>query len=436
MNILIDNGWYENTPKDWNIERMKNIMSPKNERSKTGEEELLSVTINNGVVRRKDYLNDEEGGSRSETLEGYKLVNKNDLVNNIMKMSFRCLGVSKFEGIVSPAYSVFSLNKCKISPVYLNYLLRINLYILEFRKLSKGIQESRMRLYDDYFLAMKVIVPPLIEQRTISQHLDQKTQKIDSLIEKIEEKIELLKEQKSSLINKYTTEGLYPNVEKRNSGIEWSGEIPKHWEVKKMPWISFFQEGPGLRNWQFVDKGTPVVCVTNITPEGLNFKKYKRNISNEEYFQQYKHFTVQKNDLLLASSGNSFGKICQYKGEFDFPFILNTSTIRIRSLNEEIIKTKYIYFLIQSEVFQNQIKILITGSAQPNFGPTHLQQVKIPVPSIKEQEEIIIYLGEKLDTLNRVIEKESKKLILLNEYRESLISSVVTGKIRITEDML
>ena len=108
---LIDKDWYENTPKDWDIERMKNIMITKEGRSLTGEEELLSVTIKKGVEKRRDYLEDEKGGSRSETLIGYKIVDKDDLVNNIMKMSFRCLGVSKYNGIVSPAYSVFCLKK-------------------------------------------------------------------------------------------------------------------------------------------------------------------------------------------------------------------------------------------------------------------------------------------------------------------------------------
>lgn len=158
------NEWYEPTPAEWSIQRMKNIMSPREERSLDGEEELLSVTINEGIIKRSEYLNEDEGTSRADSLVGYKVVSPTNLVNNIMKMSFRCLGVSTHEGIVSPAYSVFELNQSKVDPSYLNFLLRIDRYIAEYRKLSKGIQESRMRLYDDFFLAMKVIAPP--PQRT------------------------------------------------------------------------------------------------------------------------------------------------------------------------------------------------------------------------------------------------------------------------------
>lgn len=187
------NEWYEPTPADWSIQRMKNIMVPREERSAHGEEELLSVTIHGGVIKRSEYIDEDDETSRADSLVGYKIVSPTNLVNNIMKMSFRCLGVSAHEGIVSPAYSVFELNQSKVDHSYLNFLLRIDRYVAEYRKLSKGIQESRMRLYDDFFLAMKVIVPPLDEQKRISHYLDKKTSLIDSLINKIEKKSNYLK---------------------------------------------------------------------------------------------------------------------------------------------------------------------------------------------------------------------------------------------------
>ena len=92
--------------------------------------------------------------------------------------------------------------------------------------------------------------------------------------------------------------------EYKDSNIEWIGEIPEHWDVRKMKNLIFFQEGPGLRNWQFTDDGIKVICVTNITEEGIDFSNYKKFISEEEYKQIYQHFTVNKGDLLLSSSGN------------------------------------------------------------------------------------------------------------------------------------
>ncbi len=390
---------------------------------------LMTGDLNDGDIlntRRKITLNALD---QYPTLRQYP---KNCLVIAMYGATIGKLGLLKISSTVNQAACVIQFSETHDPKFWFYLFLSKREFILS---LSCG--GGQPNISKETVKSLRFNVPNLIkDQILISKYLDKKTEMIDSLIKKIETKIELLKEQKTILINQLVTKGLDQNAEMKDSGIEWIGIIPKPWEVKKFSWVCFFQEGPGLRNWQFVDKGIPVVCVTNITPEGLNFEKYKRNISSEEYLKIYKHFTVQDNDLLLASSGNSFGKICQYQGEFNFKFILNTSTIRIHSLDEEIIKTKYIKFVIQSDVFQNQIKVLITGSAQPNFGPTHLNQVKISVPSIKEQEEIILILENRLEITSKLIFNQEKKITLLNEYRQSLISSVVTGKIPITEDML
>jgi len=138
----------------------------------------------------------------------------------------------------------------------------------------------------------------------------------------------------------------------------------------------------------------------------------------------------------MASSGNSFGKICSYDGEFDFRFILNTSTIRLHSLDENQILTSYIKLIVQSEIFQNQIRILITGAAQPNFGPTHLSQIRIPIPPIDEQKSILLKTENTISNVEKMIDKEICRINLLVEYQNSLISSIVTGKVRVTEDMV
>ncbi len=196
--------WIGDVPKHWKIERLKYLLKVRNNRSETGEEELLSVTINNGVVRRRDYLgNDEEHISRADTLKGYKIVFKNDLVNNIMKMSFCCLGVSKNDGIVSPGYSVFEIDQSRLIPTYLHYLLRDPRYVAEYRKRSKGIQESRMRLYDDFFLDISIPVPSLTEQSKIVNQID--NENTSKLIELENSKIQELKEYRKSLISSVVT---------------------------------------------------------------------------------------------------------------------------------------------------------------------------------------------------------------------------------------
>ena len=119
----------------------------------------------------------------------------------------------------------------------------------------------------------------------------------------------------------------------KDSGVEWIGKIPSTWEKRKFKWDIFYQEGPGLRTFQFTERGVRVICVSNITEHGIDFETtHTRHISQKEYEEKYKHFTVNDRDILLSSSG-SIGKVSRYFFDGE-PVILNTSTIRIHSSNK------------------------------------------------------------------------------------------------------
>ena len=197
--------WIGEIPSKWKTTRLKYIFKLREEKTDTGEGELLTVTITKGIVRRRDFIKKGDHLSRSKSLKGYKVCYTNDLVNNIMKMGFRCLGISDYNGIVSPAYSVFSFINNKNKPMYWDYLLRTDLYVTEYKKRSKGIQESRMRLYDDYFLDIVSIVPPHQEQQQIVDYLDKENSKLDKLIDIESKRIKLLKEYRQSLISDVVT---------------------------------------------------------------------------------------------------------------------------------------------------------------------------------------------------------------------------------------
>ena len=247
-------------PSHWEVVRIKYLTKVRKEISINGKEELLSVSESKGIVKRRELTNNDENLTRSENLSGYRIVKKGDLVNNIMLVWKRGLGVSQFNGIVSPAYSVFSFNK-NCFPKYFNYLFRTDQYITEFTRFSTGIIKSRLRLYDDSFGNIFSHLPTLKEQQLISKYLDERTQKIDLLIEKIEKKIELLKEQKTVLINHYVTKGLDPNMEMKDSGVEWIGEIPKSWEFKKLKYFSEIIYGISPSEKTYNDEGIGTLLI-------------------------------------------------------------------------------------------------------------------------------------------------------------------------------
>jgi type I restriction enzyme S subunit len=195
--------WIGDIPCHWKLMSNKYFTQPRKNKSETGVEELLSVSEYHGVIPRRNIRVGEEHLTRSESLEGYLKVKKGDLVSNIMLMWKRGLGVSEFEGIVSPSYSVFSF--IDSNPRYFHYLFRTDQYVSEFRRNSTGVIESRLRLYDDKFGSIKSHYPPLSEQQQIVEYLDKQTQKIDLTIEKETQRIELLKEYRQSLISEVVT---------------------------------------------------------------------------------------------------------------------------------------------------------------------------------------------------------------------------------------
>lgn len=211
----------------------------------------------------------------------------------------------------------------------------------------------------------------------------------------------------------------------KDSEIEWVGLIPEHWEKRKFKWDAFYQEGPGLRTFQFKEAGIRVICVSNITDTGIDFKTtHTRFISEDEYQEKYTHFTVEDEDILLSSSG-SIGKVSRYFSDGQ-PVILNTSTIRIHSIDDLTFNDSLVPFLLRSEYIQIQLKFLMTGGIVNNFGPSHLGQLIHFLPPPEEQTQIARYLDYKTAKIDALIAKKQRLIELLEEERTAIINQAVT----------
>lgn len=184
------------------------------------------------------------------------------------------------------------------------------------------------------------------------------------------------------------------------------------WEMVKIPDVLFFQEGPGVRNTQFTNTGIKLLNVGNINNGELNLDATKVHISQEEAFGRYSHFLLDEGDLLIASSGivvdNFHNKITWVKKEH-LPLCLNTSTIRFKTLNSQLLDLRFFSYFLKTKAFAKQLSKLITGSAQLNFGPSHLKQIQIPLPPMAEQKRIAALL-DAADALRR------KDQALLQQY--------------------
>ncbi len=313
----------------------------------------------------------------------------------------------------------------KINSNFLYWLMVSNFTQSVIQKMKDG--QGVPHLFQSDLRKFWIWTPPLPEQTAIAAFLDRETARIDALIAKKKRLIELLAEKRAAVISHAVTKGLDPDAPMKDSGVEWLGEAPAHWEVKRFSRIAFYQEGPGLRNWQFTSSGIRVICVTNITDQGIDFTNYEKFISNEEYKACYTHFTVQHGDLLLSSSGNSWGKVAEY---VDIePVILNTSTIRINEHPSCVVDKSYIALFLKSTPCREQLGLAMTGSCQPNFGPSHLSKVYIAYPPKDEQLEIFQSINSRLYKINKLLDKNQAAIAKLQEYRTALITAAVTGKI-------
>ncbi len=197
------------------------------------------------------------------------------------------------------------------------------------------------------------------------------------------------------------------------------------WINEELPNVCWFQEGPGLRNWQFTKSGIKVINVTNLVNGFLDLDRTDRHISLEEFHKMYEHFEIDENDIVVASSGNSYGKVAIVRKQ-DLPLLMNTSVIRFKPLKD--IDYNFLLAFLKSYLFKDQIDLLTTGGAQPNFGPAHLKKIFISLPKSPEEQKAI---GEILSNVDLEIVGLEIKLEKQKQLKQGMMQSLLTGKIRL-----
>ena len=417
--------WLGEIPEGWNILRGKYIFSEINQRSSTGSEVLLSVSEYFGVKPRSESFLDDEFISRAESLEGYKKCSVNDLVINIM-LAWKCgLGVSKYDGIVSPAYSVFRFFE-SIYPDYMHYLYRTEIYNLYFKSRSTGIIDSRLRLYPESFLDIKTLIPSKSEQQTIAQFLDYETAKIDALIAKQEQLIALLKEKRQAVISHAVTKGLNPDAPMKDSGVEWLGQVPEHWETPKLNYITS-RVGDGLHSTPKYEDCTGYYFINgnNLVDGSIVYKFNAKEVPESEYINNY----IPLNDkTVLLSINGTIGNVAIYTGE---PVILGKSAAYI--MCSDAISVVFLSIYFTSSQVRKYFDLEVTGTTIFNLSLNSLRKMPICLAPLNEQLEIEQFCMTQKAKYQKLIENAERIIKLLQERKTALISAAVTGKIDVRD---
>lgn len=286
--------WLGEIPSHWELLKSKYLWKETFENSTSGKEDLLSVSQYTGVTKSK-------ADSRSESLIGYKIVHKDDLVINIMLAWLGGLGVSNDEGVVSPAYCTYKLIR-DYNPKFLHYLYKTPMYLAEFARHSTGVVPSRWRMYTDDFGQVVSLLPPVGEQDAIVRYLDAATSKIDKAIAMQQKMIDLLNERKQIIIQNAVTKGLDENVEMKDSNCKFLGKIPSTWEVCKTLYVLSMPitDGPHTTP-QLYDDGIPFVSAEAVSCGNgyIDFSHIRGYISDSFYNECCKKYIPQRDDIYI-----------------------------------------------------------------------------------------------------------------------------------------
>ena len=413
--------WIGEIPKDWEIIRTKNVFTQRKDivGINSSSTQLLSLTTK-GI---KEVEIGSTSGKVPDSYDTYQLVKKDNIVMCLFDLDCSAVfsGLSPFEGMISPAYKVLTVQD-GFTPKFYDYWFN---YIFDGRKymfLSKNIRYS---LTYDEFAALGIVNPPLLEQKAIAEFLDRKCGEIDELIAIQDRMIEELKAYKQSVINEAVTRGLNPDVALKDSGIEWIGEIPQHWEVKKVKYIvDSLSKGNGItKDDVSIDGDIPCVRYGEI------YSKY--NYSFKECFSVTKtelHKSpcyLYKGDILCAGTGEiveEIGKNIVYLGEK--PCLAGGDIIVIRHKHNP----SFLNYALGSNYAQTQKSKGKAKLKVVHISATQIGNILITLPPLSEQQEIANYLDTKCEEIDSLIALKQTKIEQLKEYKKSLIYEYVTGK--------
>lgn len=412
-------------PERWNIKRIKFFARTLvGGTPSTSELDYWNGTIPwipSGKLQNCDIYNADEFITESGLRESAtKLLPKDTTVLALTGATCSNIGYLKFSTTANQSVVGIINNSEAMSRFLFYYLISQREQILSERKggAQSGINEKDVR-------NIVTLVPKLDEQKTIIYFLEDKIAQVDDLIAKKERMIELLKEERAAIINQAVTKGLDPKAEMKDSGIEWLGNVPKHWKIKRLKYIVKPKLEYGANEVAELDdiELPRYIRITDFDEDGNLRQDTFRSLPEE----QAKDYLLCEGDVLFARSGATVGKTFQFKdytGKACFAGYL----IKARP-NQELLLSDFLYYFTRSNAYENWKNSIFNQATIQNIGADKYAVLPLPLPSVIEQNGIVKLINHKTVQIDKQVALEQKSIELLKEFRTALISEVVTGKI-------
>lgn len=416
--------WLGEVPSHWELGRISTYFTERRTKVSDKDYPALSVTKLGVFPQWENVAKTNDGDNR-------KLAKKGDFVINSRSDRKGSSGIAKQDGSVSLINIV--LQPKKINSVYSEYLFKSYSFIEEFYRVGHGIVADLWTTRFEDIKNSLIIFPPLSEQQRIAQFLDDKIAKIDQAVDLAEKQIALLKEHKQILIQNAVTRGLNPDVPLKDSGVEWIGQVPEHWEVKRFRNLFDFGKGLSITKENLQDEGIPCVNYGEI------HSKYGFEVIPERdalkcvdsKYLVFKNSMLNKGDFVFADTSEDI------EGSGNFTY-LNSSTRIFAGYHTVITRLKttaihrYIAYYFDSLSFRNQIRNKVKGVKVFSITQSILKGTFVLLPNLKEQQKIANYLDTQTAKIDQAIALKTAHIEKLKEYKSVLINDVVTGKVRVS----
>ncbi len=433
---LKDSGveWIGKIPKDWEVKKVKHVFEEISEKNYSEDAELLSLYTHLGVKPQKEL---EARGNKAQTVIEYKIVKKNDIVVNKMLAWMGAIGMSEYNGVISPAYNIYRKYNKDVETRFYHHLFRTKRFANERYKNGWGIMLMRWTTTPERFKDIYIPYIPNLDKK-IANFLDKKTSQFDLIISKKEKLIERLEEAKKSLISEVVTGKVKvvktddgyelikrSSEEMKDSGIEWLGEIPKDWEVKKIKYTSKIYRGKfnhrPRNDPDYYDGKYPFIQTGDVANSGMYISKYTQTL-NEKGYSVSKEFP--KGTLVMTIAAN-IGDIAILNFNACFPDSIVGFT------PNKFMDLKYMYYTYA--IMKDEFMSTAIINTQMNLNIERIENLSITVPSIDIQNIIVKYIEQKVNSIELSINKTKLQIEKLKEAKQSLISEAVTGKIEILD---
>lgn len=412
MREMKDSGieWIGEIPITWEVHPIYFYFSERKNKNVFGKEQNL-LSLSYGNVIRKNI--NTVGGLLPESFNTYNIIEADDIIIRPTdlqndKRSLRT-GLCKEHGIITSAYIALK-PIAKINISYVHYLLHTYDIMKVFYNMGNGVRQG---LNYSEFSKLMLFLPQITEQNTISEYLDKKCSEIDSLISDIQQQIEALEEYKRSVITEAVTKGLDPDVEMRDSGIEWIGEMPAHWECKRGKYILRYIQKP-IRE----DDGV-ITCFRN---GEVTLRSNRREEGFTMADKEIGYQGIDVGDLVVHGMDGFAGSIGISDSRGKASPVLNV-------LDTEQNK-RYIMYYLRSMAYNDVFVALATGIRvrSCDLRWNKLSELPYPLPPIEEQKEIVEHIDSVLERTNAIITNKKQQIETIEEYKKSLIFEYVTGK--------